>query len=256
MKSLMKYLSLWFVIFLFASIESQAKDCIPPKPNPPRLVNDFAGFLEPTARNQLEKDLEEFARETSNQIVLVTLNDLCGLEPFEMANKIGDRWGVGQKQFDNGIVILIKPKTPESKGQVFIAIGKGLEGIIPDAIAKRIVEVEMIPKLKKGQNLEAIQSAVKVLKDLSVKEYSYKDYSKRTSSKPWVPLLIIILFIVIVAVFSKRTSYSVGKRGRRIYYGGWGGGFGSGGFGGGSSGGGFGGFGGGSFGGGGAGGSW
>ena len=78
----------------------------------------------------LEDSLQQIAMETSNQICIVTMNDFGGLEKAQMAYTIGDKWGVGKADKDNGVVILIKPKTPESKGEAFIAPGFGLEGVI------------------------------------------------------------------------------------------------------------------------------
>ena len=83
---------------------------VPARPNPPRLVNDFASIFTPEQIDSPESLLTDFANSTSNQIVVVTLNDLGGDVPAQLAFKIGNSWGVGQKSFDNGVVILIKPK--------------------------------------------------------------------------------------------------------------------------------------------------
>ena len=58
--------------------------------------------------------------------------------------------GVGDAQFDNGVVLAISPKTEERRGQVFIAVGYGLEGVLPDATVNRIIDNEVIPELKVG----------------------------------------------------------------------------------------------------------
>ena len=123
---------------------------IPEKPYPPRLVNDLAGMFNQADINALERQLEDFSNRTSTQIVLVTVESLYGEDKAMVATEIGQKWGVGSANFDNGIVLLIKPKTPNSKGEVFIAVGYGLEGVIPDAIAKRIVENEIIPSFKQN----------------------------------------------------------------------------------------------------------
>ena len=121
---------------------------IPDKPYPPRLVNDFAGIFSYAQRNALENKLSAFDDSTSNQIAVVTVTDLEGLSPAEYGTEIGIRWGVGSGKFDNGIVILVKPKTAESGGEVNISVGYGLEGAIPDSYAKRIIENEMIPAFR------------------------------------------------------------------------------------------------------------
>ena len=123
---------------------------IPERPSPPRLVNDFAGVLDRNEYANLEQKLEQFARETSTQILVVTVEDLQGYDPGDFAFRLGEEWGVGQSEKDNGIVILLKPKTSNENGQIFIATGYGLEGVLPDAVVNGdIVDTEMIPQFKK-----------------------------------------------------------------------------------------------------------
>ncbi len=121
---------------------------IPDRPEPPRLVNDFAGIFTAQQLASLERDLVAFDDSTSNQITVVTVTDLEGYDVAEYATRIGLDWGVGSEKFDNGIVILIRPKTSSADGKVFIAVGYGLEGVIPDAYAKRIINVSSTKFLK------------------------------------------------------------------------------------------------------------
>jgi uncharacterized protein len=259
---------IFLVVLLFLAGQLIASD-IPPKPDPPRLVNDFAGILSPAQVKKLEYQLRYFHDTTSNQIVVVTVKSLNGMDPAMFATELGQKWQVGQKKFDNGVVILIKPKYRNSRGQAFIAVGYGLEPVIPDATAKQIVEYEMIPHFKKGDYYGGIQKAVSVLMKLAAGEISAKGYNKIHESSPWVALLPFIIFLLIFLLIraSNARSYSMGKGtsfwtafmlgsmlGGNSHSGSWdsfSGGSSGGGFGGG-----FGGFGGGSFGGGGAGGSW
>ena len=241
---------------------------VPERPIPPRLVNDFTGTLSTNQINQLERELVQFNNQTSNQITVVIVKSLNGLAPSDFAFTIGEQWKVGQKEFDNGIVILVKPKTAREKGQAFIAPGYGLEGAIPDATAKLIVENEMIPLFKNNDYFGGIVQACKVIIPLAQGEFSSDEYAASTNQGS--PLGAIVPFIIIIIIFvlmrgSRGRSHSVGGAlpfwtammlGSSIGRGSgsWGNfSSGSGGFGGGGS---FGGFGGGSFGGGGAGGSW
>ncbi len=240
---------------------------LPERPKPPRLVNDFAGFLSPEESNQLESKLEQFTRETSTQIAIAIVPDLHGYAPSDYATRLAEKWGVGQKGKDNGLLILVKPKTPQSKGEVFIATGYGVEGAVPDAIAKRIVEAEIIPEFKKGNYFAGLDKATTRIMELTRGEYTAEQYlqkTKKTNEGSILGLLIplIFFFIIFFGGSSRRrrhttmggnvpfwTLFLLGGAGRS------GGSFndfssGSGSFGG------FGGFGGGSFGGGGAGGSW
>ena len=239
---------------------------VPPRPNPPRLVNDFAGILGEC--QWLEDSLEKIAMETSNQICVVTMEDFGGYDKAMMAYSIGQEWGVGNKDNRNGVVILIKPKTEHSKGEAFIATGYGLEGAITDATSTRIVNQEMIPYFKENDYLGGVWAGAKVVRDLAIGEYNEEDYAQEKGDDA---LFALIMFILIFAFFlylaHKSNNGNGGNRNNRdtgtwggpiIITGGsdWGRGGSSWGGGGSFGGGGWGGFGGGSFGGGGGGGSW
>ena len=131
-----KLLILLFVVFT-GILNSQVAD----RPNPPRLYNNlskqFPDFLNSTEAAQLEEKLEVFSNETSNQICVVIVDDLNGLDASSYAFKIGNTWGVGKADKDNGIVILIKPTETDGGRDLFIATGQGLEGAIPDLATKK-----------------------------------------------------------------------------------------------------------------------
>lgn len=244
---------------------------VPDKPYPPQLVNDLAGMFSHDEVYSLENRLVDFSNRTSTQIVLVTVDDLHGEDKAMMATEIGHEWGVGSAEFDNGIVLLIKPKTSASKGEVYIATGYGLEGVIPDAIAKRIVEHEIIPSFKAGNYYEGVSKALNTMMQLSLGEYSAKEYEEQTSEEvpPGVIFGMLVFFIFIFSLIGRAGRLGRRSMGRNLPFwilmsmlmgsgskgsGSWGKfSSGSGNFGGG---GGFGGFGGGGFGGGGSGGSW
>ena len=211
-------------------------------PNPQRLVNDFACVLTESQIQMLEDTLEAFSRNTSNQITVVTVMDLEGEDPNIFAAELGDKWGVGQKGTDNGVVILFKAKTMFSKGQVAISPGRGLEGALPDAFCKDIVEDKMMPELEESNDYSAATwAALQMIMPVCKGEYSYQQY--QDDNEPtlfdWLCVLLMLIPGLFIFFFSDGGSFTSG-----------GGGFG------GSSGGGFGGFGGGSFSGGGASGSW
>jgi uncharacterized protein len=241
-----------------------------PKPSPPRLVNDAAQLLTPDQIASLEAKLVAYDDTTSNQIAVVLVKTLNGLEPNDYATELGRLWGVGGKEFNNGIVILISTGNDgQEKRKVYIATGYGLEGAIPDIIAKRIVDREMIPNLQAGNYYRALDEATDALIKAAAGEYKAPaGYRNRRDDGGGFPIGLIIFIIVLVIIFASRGGGGRGgggmlsRRGYRgwnsgppiFFPGGFGGG-GGGGFGGGG-GGGFGGFGGGGFGGGGAGGDW
>lgn len=257
----------FFSAFILIAVTLAAQD-IPERSNPPRLVNDYAGVLSPDEVARLEQKLVSFSDSTSTQIVLVIVKSLNGYDKNDFAQRLGQKWGVGQKGRNNGIVILIKPKYPNEKGEASIQTGYGMEGVLPDITCKQIVDNEMIPKLAQGDYYGGISSGIAIVISITKGEYTAGQYSKkaRQHQKPYGILVpIIILMVVVFWIRSNRGgTHTMGKNvgfwaslfllsqmGGRGGSGSWGG-FQSGG----DSGGGFGGFGGGGFGGGGAGGSW
>ena len=147
-----------------------------PENNPVRMIVDKAGVFTDQERQYLEQELVAFSDSTSNQIVVVTLQDFEGYDKWEVAQNIGQTWGVGNKE-DNGVVVLIKPKIGNARGEIAIQVGYGLEGAIPDATAKMIVDNEIIPYFKQGRMFDGVQSGLIVLKSLAVGEYNSQAYA-------------------------------------------------------------------------------
>ncbi len=252
-----KILLFTFALCLLTSAFA-SDNCIPAKPSPARFVNNFSkefpDFISTEEERTLEAKLQEFNKATSNQIVIVIVDDLCGYDANEFSTRIGQTWGVGQGKFDNGVVVMIKPTGGSGHRDAYITAGYGLEGVIPDIAAKRIVESEIIPYFKTGQNFRALDGAADVLISLAKKEFSYQDYQKTDEQGNWMPFgIFLIILIFYIYISFRRRSSTITSGGRTYYGGGWGGGFGGGGSWGGGGGGSFGG---GGFGGGGAGGSW
>ena len=262
---------LLFIIVLFVStcVHAQIENVLPQKPSPPRLVNDFANILTPEQEEALEHKLVAYDDSTSNQIAVVTLQTLTdtkGVEYEEVALKILREWGVGQKNRNNGIVILIAQK----ERKIRIEVGSGLEGAVPDITAKNIIENDITPNFKEGNYYRGFDEATTSIIQAAAGEYKApQGYAERGNRKGGISIGKIILAIIILIFIlggmggGNRGGGFMSRRGYRGFggpiifpggFGGGGGGFGGGGFGGG--GGGFGGFGGGSGGGGGASGSW
>jgi len=261
MKILNKYFSFLLILLTFTTVQAQD---IPKQPQPPHLVNDLAGIMTPEQIQQLESRLVAFNDSTSTQIAVVTLKSLNGYTATEMAERIGNLWTVGQKKYNNGMVILIKPKTADERGDAAIATGYGLEGKLPDVVCKRIVEQVMIPAFKQNDYAAGIEAGTVTVMKFATGEYKDSTFGAKRSGKksPIVPLIILIVMAIIVmrGFKGRGNHHSIGHNMPLwpfLFMGGLGG-FGGGGEnrGGGGFGGGFGGFGGGGFGGGGAGGSW
>jgi uncharacterized protein len=252
------------------------------------FVTDAAGVLPADSEAAMETDLEAYARETSNEIAVLVVPNLGGDDIAEAAVEVGRKWGVGGQQNDNGILILLSYEDRE----VFIATGYGLEGAVPDIVAKGVIEEDMLPSFRDGDFAAGIAEGIDSLKKHIGGEYTAERYTD-PGEGPWPFLLFFgFIFFNFIAAFLGRTKswwfggilggvlgivltalyawwvsipvlvalglmfdYVLSKSGYNGKgRGGRGGGFWTGGSGGGSGG--FGGFGGGSFGGGGAGGRW
>ncbi|MCI1188170.1 TPM domain-containing protein [Hymenobacter sp. DH14] len=252
------------LLALLASLGAAAQT-LPPRPNPPRLVNDLAGLMQPTEADALERKLVAYDDSTSSQIAVVTVPNLDGDEIADYAQKLYESWGIGRKGKNNGILILVA----QQEHQARIQTGYGLEGAVPDALAKRIISNTLVPAFRQNQYYAGLDRGTDQLIALAKGEYQAnpadaRPQGGRDSTGSGFPFWIIIIVMVIVFTMLRNRGGG-GGRGNRGFGGGFippiifGGGFGGGGGGwggGGGGGGGFGGFGGGSSGGGGASGSW
>jgi uncharacterized protein len=258
-------------IVLLTSSGILSGQSLPGRPDPPRLVNDFAELLSAQEANTLENKLVLFNDSSSTQIAVVIVKDLNGYVIEEYAQRIGEKWGVGQKGKNNGLVIVVKTRSESGKGEVFIKPAYGLEGAVPDLICSQIVDDEILPAFRQEDYYKGLDKATNTIISLVRGEYTADQYARKAKQpvKKAAPFgaFAFVVFVIILLIGSGRSNHNnIGRRGGSLPFwlllsmmnSGRGSGGGSwGGFsGGGGSGGGFGGFGGGSFGGGGAGGSW
>lgn len=230
------------------------------------IVTDYTNTLSPQEQQSLERKLVAFNDSTSSQVAVVVLASVGNYDISDYAVQLYNQWGIGQKEKNNGVLILVA----KDDRKVFITTGYGMEGVLPDALCKRIVNNDILPNFKTGNYHGGLDAAVNSIISIVKGEYTADDYMKGKKEKiPWFGILlaIFIFFIVILSKIGSTRNYArrnnlgfwaawalmnaAMNRGRS--HGSWGGfSGGSGGFGGG----GFGGFGGGMSGGGGAGGSW
>jgi len=265
---------LFLLLFLFVGFQSVFSQKIEPKPNPPRAVNDFANMLEPFQEQALEQKLDAYNDSTSSAIVIITVPDVQGYDIEQVGLKYIRDWGIGVKGKNNGVVILVSKNDHKAR----IETGYGMEGVLPDILAKQIIDERMIPFFKNNDYYAGLNNAVDAIIQAAAGEYKADPNAQKNNNLTAGKIIpLVIIFLVIVFLFSGKGGGGGGsymsRKGSRSFLGGalpWfllgnmlggggsrGGGFGGGGFGGGGfGGGGFGGFGGGSGGGGGASGGW
>lgn len=262
--------AVWALLLLLGlALAARAQD-IPARPDPPRLVNDFAHVMQPQEVEVLERKLVAYDDSTGSQIAIVTVPSLGGSDIFDYAQKLYQAWGIGRKGKDNGVLILVAVQ----EHKVRTHTGYGLEGAIPDALTKRIGDNTFAPAFKQNQYYAGLDRGTDQLIALAKGEYKAdpadaRPRGRRSRDSSGSGAFFWIIIGVLVLVFLLRSRGGGGRGGRgglgggfmppiifgdfsggRGVFGGGGGGFGGGG------GGGFGGFGGGSSGGGGSSSSW
>lgn len=215
----------------------------------PRLTGrivDNAGMLDAKTEAELTQLLTAHENATTNQVVVVTQDDLQGYTIEEFGYLLGREWGIGQKGKNNGVLLLVA----KSERKVRIEVGYGLEGMLTDAIASNIVQGVVLPEFRKGQFSEGISEGTAAVIQALAGDYQEveRPASGDESGGFWIFVIFFGFWIIFMFIRAVGGGGVSSRRGG-FYPGGFGG---SGGFGGG---GGFSG-GGGSFGGGGASGGW
>ena len=191
-----KLLILAALAVMMSATSFAADSDFPARPDTAIFVHDFAGVLRQS--KVIDDSLRAFSKRTTNQIMVITVKDLGDYEPKMYAVELGDRWGIGQAKLDNGLIILIKPKTKDSKGQFAICPGRGLGGALPDVTCKRIVDGKAIPALKKSDYDAAVWAVLKAVMPICAGEISGDEATKKSSGGGggWIWFVGIIAAVV------------------------------------------------------------
>jgi uncharacterized protein len=249
-----------FICFLFVSVGRTAD--IPEMPQ--TYVVDRAGIINDSVKHQLNGYLQELEQKTTAQMIVLTVPDLGGDSIEDFSIRIAnDKWKLGQKGKDNGVLFLVAFKDRKYR----IEVGYGLEGVLPDSLVGSLGRKLLVPYFRKGDYSDGIYAMTLAMTNIVAKHYGVKiegmpsvTYQRQPASRgnpagPFSTIVAIVLFIILGILFVKNPRAFLlfllfsSMGGRRGPWGG-GGGFGGGGFGS------FGGGGGGGFGGGGASGGW
>ncbi len=221
------------LLWVCGGVRGQA---IPQPMSPPRLVNDYAHLFSPEQQRVLEDSLVAFDAATSTQIAVVTVTDLDGWPAAEYATRILEQWGVGNREHDNGVVLLVKPRNRYGRGEAFIAVGYGLEGALPDITTGRIIDDEMIPYLQLdppdyyaavAAGAEAIRAAVRG--EYTAPERETGEKLGLLDGVTWLLTIGVVVWMVVILVRAYRKGGSDdddsdtwgggGSGGRRVYRG-------------------------------------
>ncbi len=179
-------------IWLAVALGAAAVEVMPPKPA--RWFNDYAGVVPTGTAAALDAKLQQFERDTSNQIVVVVWQEMqtdSSIQDYTF--RIFQQWKLGQRENNNGLglFVYIQPR------KMFIQVGDGLEGAVPDAIAKRIIEDEILPHFKIADYSAGLTAGVDALLAAAKGEYTGTGRTagevNSLSNVPWVVWLILAI---------------------------------------------------------------
>lgn len=165
--------------------------------NPQARVNDFAKIFSPTFVNSLENQLQSFESKSGNQIVVVTIPSLDGENLEDFSIKLAEKWKIGKKGIDNGVIITVALQ----ERKIRIEVGYGLEGKLTDAVSSKIIRDYIVPSFKEGKFEKGIEIGIKkIMEILSLEDSDNGSYiAKEEEKEPELTddsLFFIILFFL------------------------------------------------------------
>lgn len=225
------------LFFLLLENGHAADEPLPNSPAPHYYL-DEANWLTPAERVALDEKLSQFERETSNQFLVAIFQKLPEqADLFTFCQDVFQKWKPGTKERDNGAILFIFDQSHKSR----IQTGRGVEGVLPDARCKQILQDVLAPSLRNGQHSEGVNAAITAMIQAAKGEYqgTGKLHSEKNQGIP-LPLIIFFIFIFlffILPAIQKRNAPIIIYTGGGTYNDRMDGGFGGGGWGGGGGGG-------------------
>jgi uncharacterized protein len=184
---------------------------LPAKPNPPKLVVDFTGTLAKDQQAELERKLVLFDDSTSIQVAVVIIESTGDRDIADYAVALGRAWGIGNKEFNNGILLLVA----KNDRKLWIATGYGLEGALPDITAKSIIDNEITPNFKDNDFYRGLDEGTNAIISATKGEYKApENYNSRKKGARKNPGLLIMIIIFIIIWIIKNRGGGGGSYGR------------------------------------------
>lgn len=198
MKILFKRYFCVSILLIFCTFFTQVfAQNFPEKPK--TLVSDFAKILTPQQNQLLEDRLLAYEKETSTQIAVVTLQSLEGYPIDDYAIKLGNKWQIGQKGKNNGLLILIAAKDHK----IFIASGYGMEGALNDGKLGTIIRRVIIPQFKIGNNYAAINDGLDAIIAAAAGEFVSENSPEKKDAEFYAKVLGFLLLFFAMMFFMK-----------------------------------------------------
>ncbi|MFK5973759.1 MAG: TPM domain-containing protein [Flavobacteriaceae bacterium] len=207
----MKYLRVnLLAFFLCCWSVSQAQFQIPNKPKEQTSVYDYINLLSKEQKKTLEQKLIRYSDSTSTQIVIAIIPSTEGENINYLGAQWGEKWGIGQAEKDNGILILLA----RNDRRIAINTGDGVEGNLPDALSRRIIENVIIPQFKQDNYYGGLNDGADAIFQVLNGEFEEERTFDTDSGLPFSTFLPFIIFFIIIIILSnrKKGGGSGGKR--------------------------------------------
>ena len=207
-----------YILILLLFTFSLSAQNTPKRPSPQRLVNDLAGILSESERNDLEKKLVRYDDSTSTQIVVVTIKSTGDYTIDQVALNILHDWGVGDKQKDNGVVIL----AAIDDRHINIQTGYGMEGALPDALCGRIIDRLIVPAFKQQRYYDGFNQATDAIIERAKGEYKNDGTGGEADASSVLFFLLIVGIFIFFIIYKNRNNRGmvVSRRGYSSWDGG------------------------------------
>jgi uncharacterized protein len=186
----MRKLTLGFVFVLLFCASASAALVFPQLTG--RIVDD-AHILSADQIAGLDQKLENYERGTTNQVVVATINSLQGDTIEDYGYQLGRQWQIGQKDKNNGIILIVAP----NERKVRIEVGYGLEGVLTDALSSEIIQGIILPQFRAGDIPQGVASGTQAILDVlggkSLPRPAYGAANTHSSNMTWLALFVVIM---------------------------------------------------------------
>lgn len=200
-----------YLLFLWCAF-GWAQFDIPPKPEKETSVYDYVNLLDGVQRGQLEQKLIRYSDSTSTQIVIAIISSTEGENITYLGAQWGQKWGIGQADKDNGILVLLA----RDDRKIAINTGYGVEEFMTDLMSKRIIEQVIIPEFKQGDYYGGLNAGADAIFQVLTGQFKeQRTFSNNNGVSPFEKLLPLIIFFVIMMILINRGRRGGGNKNNR-----------------------------------------
>lgn len=187
------------VIALFLATTLFAQDIIPPRPNPPKLVNDLTNTLSKKEQQQLERKLVAYNDSTSSQVAILIVPTYGQYSPNQFGVAVFEEWKIGEADKDNGLLISVAIQDRKMD----ISTGYGMEGVVPDGAASTIINEYMKPAFRNSNYFKGLDEATSIIFDLAAGEYTADKLAENNTGKGIGLGAFLVIFFIIITIISR-----------------------------------------------------